>query len=322
MHAKPSARPRPSRAQLRHSVAPPPPSRTTTLPTLLALALPLLALALPAGATGQGAAEDGSRPGTRAGSGAGTDGDAARAPMGARGDAPGDAATAPWPFPEQERFRYAVRVGPIRAGEGTIESAPAAAGAPGAYLVSLSVEFGIPFFEVRDRQRSWISPDPLQTHRVEKVLQEGGDETRRSWSLDHEEGVVRPEGQGAGTEMPESALDGLGMLYLLRTLELEEGREFLLHRHFQPDGNPVRFRVVGRERIRVPAGRFRTVVVEPVIPALGVFREDRNARLWVTDDARRLIVQMESATKLGPLRMHLRDFEVADVGEGDAPGSR
>jgi hypothetical protein len=241
----------------------------------------------------------------------------------ARGDgATRGAATAAWPFPERERFRYAVRVGPIRAGEGTIESAPAPAGDPGAYRVSLVVEFGIPFFKVRDRQRSWISPDPLRTHRVEKVLREGGDETRKSWSLDHEEGVVRPEGQGAGTEMPASALDGLGMLYLLRTLELQEGKELRLHRHFQPHGNPVRFRVVGRERVRVPAGRFRTVVVEPVIPALGVFREDRNARVWISDDDRRLIVQMESATKLGPLRMYLRDVRVADAAEEDAPGNR
>lgn len=150
--------------------------------------------------------------------------------------------------------------------------------------------------------------DPLRTLRVRKRYRELGQETGGSWTLDHEEGVSRRGGDGQGEPMPRAALDGLGLLYLLRTMDLETGDTIRLERHFQAEHNPVVFRVVGRQRIRVPAGRFRTVVVEPVIPALAVFREDRDPRLWLTDDARRLIVRVESATRFGPLQLHLRRY--------------
>lgn len=214
-----------------------------------------------------------------------------------------------WPFPETERFGYSVRLGRLRLGEGEIAARPDSAAATGRLRrVSLLVDVGAAFVRVRNRQISWLATDPLRTLRVRKHYDEPGGERQARWTLDHEAGVARRRGGEPVTPMPEAALDGIGLLYLLRTLELAPGDTVRLERHFQPGENPVRFRVVDRERIRVPAGRFRTLVVEPVIPALGVFNEDRDARVWLTDDDRRLIVRVQSSTKLGPLRMHLREY--------------
>lgn len=214
-----------------------------------------------------------------------------------------------WPFPETERFRYSVRLGRLRLGEGEIAARPdSAAETGGLRRVSLLVDVGAAFVRVRNRQLSWLATDPLRTLRVRKHYDEPGGEREARWTLDHEAGVARRPGGEPVTALPDAALDGIGLLYLLRTMELAPGDTIRLDRHFQPDGNPVRFRVVDRERIRVPAGRFRTLVVEPVIPALGVFNEDRAARVWLTDDERRLIVRVQSSTKLGPLRMHLEEY--------------
>lgn len=227
----------------------------------------------------------------------------------------GDTTAAPrvqgWPFPDRESFEYAVRLGRLQLGRGEIVSRPeSSTDGPDVHRVTLTIDVGVAFAEIHDRHVSWLATDPLRTLRLRKRYRELGREKGGRWRLDHEAGVSVAEGEddGSRSPMPEAALDGLGLLYLLRAMPLEPGDTVRLDRHFQPDRNPVVFRAVGRERIRVPAGRFRTVVVEPVIPALDVFGEDRDARIWLSDDARRLIVRVESTTRVGPLQMHLREY--------------
>lgn len=236
-----------------------------------------------------------------------------------RSIAAGDTSAAPrvegWPFPDTERFEYAVRLGRLELGRGTIVSRPDTA-MPDVHArrVSLTIDVGVAFAQIHDSHVSWLATDPLRTLRLRKRYRELGREKGGQWRLDHEAGVSVAVGtdDGSRSPMPEAALDGLGLLYLLRTMPLEPGQTIRLDRHFQPEHNPVIFRVVGRERIRVPAGRFRTVVVEPVIPALDVFGEDRDARIWLSDDGRRLIVRVESTTRVGPLQMHLREYAAGE----------
>lgn len=216
-----------------------------------------------------------------------------------------------WPFPDTERFEYAVQLGRIQLGRGEITSRPdTSVASADAHRVSLTVDVGAAFAEIHDRHVAWIGTDPLRTLRLEKRYRELGEEKGGRWTLDHEAGVSvsRAPGDESRSPMPEAALDGLGLLYLLRSLPLEPGGTLRLDRHFQPENNPVVFRVLGHEKIRVPAGRFRTVVVEPVIPALDVFGENRDARIWLSDDERRLVVRVESTTRVGPLQMHLRKY--------------
>lgn len=216
-----------------------------------------------------------------------------------------------WPFPDTERFEYAVRLGRLQLGRAEITSRPdTSLAAADAHRISLTIDVGAAFAEIHDRHVAWIGTDPLRTLRLRKRYRELGEEKGGRWTLDHEAGVSvsRAPGGDSRSPMPEAALDGLGLLYLLRSLPLEPGGTVRLDRHFQPENNPVVFRVLGREQIRVPAGRFRTIVVEPVIPALDVFGEDRDARIWLSDDERRLVVRVESTTRVGPLQMHLRKY--------------
>lgn len=236
-----------------------------------------------------------------------------------RSIAAGDTSAAPrvegWPFPDTERFQYAVRLGRLELGRGTFDSRPDTAMPDvDARRVSLTIDVGVAFAQIHDSHVSWLATDPLRTLRLRKRYRELGREKGGRWRLDHEAGVSVAVGTDGGSRspMPEAALDGLGLLYLLRTMPLEPGETTRLDRHFQPEHNPVVFRVVGRERIRVPAGRFRTVVVEPVIPALDVFGEDRDARIWLSDDERRLIVRVESTTRVGPLQLHLREYAAGE----------
>lgn len=233
------------------------------------------------------------------------------------------APAASWSFGVGESFEYVVGLGPVKAGHATlsVEARESVAGIP-THRVVLHVQAGLVFFRADDRYESWIAAGPLRSVRVEQRVEEGTRRRRDRFELDYEAGCVRAlawdERTGGYVPAPEErgcsslsgpALDEVGFLYLLRTLPVEPGRTHRFDSHFLPDGNPVLFRVLGREEVRVPAGEFETIVVAPVLPGMAIFSTDADARLYVSDDPRRLLVKVTTSTKLGTLSLHLRRYE-------------
>ena len=229
---------------------------------------------------------------------------------------------APWRFAVGESLEYVVGFGPINAGRGllAVEAYEVYRGVP-AYRVSFTIEANVPFVVFKDHLTSWIATDPVRSLGIEKAIHEGDTRFRRRYELDYEQGAYRAEewddrrasyvpmngslGSGA---IPDPALDEVAFLYLMRLLALEPGARYEFGSHFEPTGNPVVFRVLGREKVRVPAGRFNTVVVDPVLPAMGIFSRDARARVYLSDDARRIIVKLTTSTKFGTITLHLREY--------------
>ncbi len=63
-------------------------------------------------------------------------------------------------------------------------------------------------------------------------------------------------------------------------------------------------KILRRERVIVPAGRFDTYVVEPDMKKVqGVFEKSKDARLlvWLTADSRHLMVKAESKVVVGAI---------------------
>lgn len=247
-----------------------------------------------------------------------------------------DAAGSDWRFPVGERAVYDVSValGSVRAprplGEArlTVEARDTVDGTA-AYRTSLEVEGGIPLvYRMDDRQVSWIAPDPIRSLRYEERLREGSYRRDRIYRLDQERGTYtrqdlkdgewRPVEEETDVPMPPEALDEISFLYLVRTLSLEPGRSYSFERYFEEEGNPVELEVLRREEVRVPAGRFETVVVRPRIQAGGLFGEEGRAEVYLSDDDRRIIVKIESRMKAGRADFVLTDYSPGDAPDGDA----
>ena len=91
---------------------------------------------------------------------------------------------------------------------------------------------------------------------------------------------------------------------------LEVGEEYSFSRYFKESGNPVILRVLRKEVVEVPAGTFRTIVVQPLIKTSGLFGQGGEAELYFSDDEHRYLVLMRSKVPLvGSLSLHLREIE-------------
>ncbi|HDH34554.1 MAG TPA: DUF3108 domain-containing protein, partial [Nitrospirae bacterium] len=57
--------------------------------------------------------------------------------------------------------------------------------------------------------------------------------------------------------------------------------------------------VLKKENISVPAGKFDTIVINPVLQTEGLFVRNGKMFIWLTDDERKIPVMFRSKVKIG-----------------------
>ena len=212
------------------------------------------------------------------------------------------------PFGVGERLDYQIRAG-IARGSATLEvpALDTVRGRPALQAV-FTTRGGIPGFRVNDRYDSWIDIATVSTLRYKEEVNEGFYERRRDYQFDPEHKRYI-EGRDTVTTV-DRPVDQTSIFYLIRTLDLRVGLDTSFNNYFMVDRNPIRIIVLGRERVKVPAGEFDAVVVRPIIKSKGMFSEGGDARVWISDDDRRIVLQIKAKVPGFPfgLNLYLREY--------------
>ncbi len=215
------------------------------------------------------------------------------------------------PFGPGEQSEYEVKLGPFSVGGAVMQvvNVEPVRSRP-SYHISWRIEGGIPLARVDDHFQSWIDVETLATLRSLKKVREVGYSADRHYEIYPEAGYWDRLDTGESEEMiTEFPLDDISFIYHVRSLSLEVGESYSLDRYFIADRNPVILRVLRKETIEVPAGTFETIVVRPIIKARGLFGEGGEAEIYLTDDARRILVRLTSRVRvLGSFSLHLASY--------------
>jgi hypothetical protein len=99
-------------------------------------------------------------------------------------------------------------------------------------------------------------------------------------------------------------------MYYVRTLPLEPGQSISIANHTDGKNYPLIVKVLGRERVKVDAGEFDCIVVEPILRGPGVFQQKGRLTVWLTDDHRRMPVLMKSKVVIGHVAAILKSYKV------------
>ena len=211
-----------------------------------------------------------------------------------------------------EHLEFSVRYGPIRAGVATMAIAELSevGGEPCFHIVTTarSSDFFSTFFYVNDRVESYIHTDTLLPLQFEKHLIEGDFRDNEVVLFDHDRNLAIYEGPQYVEILPK-AHDILSAFYSVRARDLEPGDVFNLESHVDGKNYPIRVTVHRRERVSVPVGEFDCVVVEPMLRTPGLFKHEGQLLVWLTEDGRRIPVQMKSKLTIGSISVVLTGVE-------------
>lgn len=175
-------------------------------------------------------------------------------------------------------------------------------------------------YRINNQFDSWVGRDDFLSRRFVQRFDETGQKRLNEYEIYPDSGYYTRPDVDTALATSVAPLDDTAFFYFVRTLDLVPGDTMEFDRYFRPDRNPVIIEVLERDTVDVPAGRFITTVIHPVIKGGGIFRESSNGRMWITDDERRLIVQMKIKFGFGTVTLRLREIHsAADKATGDVP---
>lgn len=162
------------------------------------------------------------------------------------------------------------------------------------------------FYPVRDTVSSIIDARGIYPLRFDKRLHEG------SYNAE----ILAVYNQAAHTLRTQDTLlniepfthDVLSAFYFIRTQKIDVGDTLDLAAVSGKKKYNLKVLCHGRENVEVPAGKFRTLVVEPVLKGDGLFKAKGKLTIWVTDDKAHIPVKMESKIPVGSIKAELTSW--------------
>ena len=226
--------------------------------------------------------------------------------------APAAAPTPPavYPFAVGEKLSYSAKLGMLTLGSATLE------------VASLDTVRGVESFRLRFRLKgknafyslddvleSWVGTSDLISRRFVQDFLENDKRKHRMFEIYPDSGYFRQEGIDTNLSTPAEPLDDAGFFYFVRVTPLEVGRKYTYERYFRKEKNPVTIAVLKREKLELPDGtKVACLVLHPTIDTKGLFSKRSDTRIWLTDDARRLPVQVRTKFPFGTITLRLKDM--------------
>jgi hypothetical protein len=173
-----------------------------------------------------------------------------------------------------------------------------------------STSFFDSFYRVRDRYESHLDVEGLFPWRFMQQIREGKYKRDFSARFDHDakkayttEGVY---------PLPPFTQDVLSAFYFMRTYDydkLKPGQKVTLQNFYKDSTYTLTIVYHKRETIEVVAGKFKTIVLEPIMEEGGLFKASGRILVWVTDDERKIPIKVDAEIPIGSITSELTEVK-------------
>lgn len=216
----------------------------------------------------------------------------------------------PEPFRPGESLRFSVQYGFIKAGTAWLEVPEVRDwnGRPSYLLVARAQSNGFfdKVYKVRNRIESVWDRERLFSWRYLEDRHEGKYTANDTMVFDPDSMFVRYK-NGQTYPIPRGAQDALSAFYYTRFQALPLGGSVTFEYHASRKSAPMVVKIIGRQTIKTPAGKFKCIAVEPMLKAGGIFKNKGRLVIWLTDDSRRMPVLMRSKVLIGSISVVLQE---------------
>jgi hypothetical protein len=214
---------------------------------------------------------------------------------------------ADYPFGVGERLEYSAKLGMLKLGEASLHVVGIEnVRGQQAFRFRFLLEGGNFLFRIKNTLESWTTVNGFRSLRFHNDNTENDTRRLRQYEIFPDSGFYRQAGKPESRPTPPNPVDDAAMLYFVRTASLEVGQTYRFNNYFEKEKNPLLVRVLKREKMNLPDGTsVDCLVLNPVIDDRGMFADRADARLWITDDALRIPVQIRSKYPFGAVTLKL-----------------
>ncbi len=164
-------------------------------------------------------------------------------------------------------------------------------------------------YKVRDRYETFIDKEGLFPWRFEQHIREGG--YKRDYSAYFDQRNNKAFTSEGVFDIPEYVNDIISAFYYSRTLDyskLKVNDEIHLKNFHKGKSHNLDLIYRGKEIIDVPAGKFKSILLEPIVKAGGLFKNEGRIYLWLSDDELKVPIKLKSKIVIGSIDAVLSEY--------------
>jgi cellobiose-specific phosphotransferase system component IIB len=215
-------------------------------------------------------------------------------------------------FAAGEHLKYAVRYFSVLGGYATlaVEALEDHQGRP-CYRLAAEAHSAFPFsnfYTVDDRLVSWFDAVDFFSWHFEKRVREGG--YREVFAVDYRQrehrAIRMKDGELPKTSaVPPFVQDLISTFYYFRLLDFQVGDRLSVPTQAGEKNYELVVEILGRETVRVEAGKFDCFLLKPHVKYDNVFQNKGDILMWVTADSRRIPIKIQSKILIGSVNLEL-----------------
>jgi hypothetical protein len=161
-------------------------------------------------------------------------------------------------------------------------------------------------YSVHDKYRTFVDVAGIFPYEFQQKIREGSYKRDFKATFDQINNLAIVEDKRYKIE--DNVQDILSALFYFRTFDLstKNNADIIELANFYKDTTyklPVK--IIKREIIKVPAGKFKTILVQPIIAEGSLFKFNNTISIWITDDSRKIPVKVATSIVIGDVGAEL-----------------
>ncbi|MFN3560975.1 MAG: DUF3108 domain-containing protein [Chloroherpetonaceae bacterium] len=168
------------------------------------------------------------------------------------------------------------------------------------------------FYRVDDRYETFIDKQGQFPHSFKQQIREGKYERDEWMEFFHEQGIAKSLIHNQEFKMVPYAQDILSAYFYTRTLNLramKDGSIIELNNVSDKEVIPLKIKIRNRDLLETELGVFRTIVIEPIVQGVGLFKSDGQILIWMTDDENKIPIRIKIKVIVGSLSADIESME-------------
>ncbi len=215
-------------------------------------------------------------------------------------------------FTRGEYLKYEVNYGFVTAGEAILKISDTVYNNRKCHLVEFTLNskpFFDVFYKVRDRYSTIIDSAGMFPWRFEQHIREGSYARDFVAEFDQINHVAATTNKTVS--IPPYVQDIMSAFYFSRTVDFTDfklGQKIRMQNFYKDSTYELDVKFKGRQQIKVDAGKFNCIIIEPLVKEGGLFKSEGKIYIWLTDDERRIPVMVTAKILIGNVDSELVEY--------------
>ena len=179
---------------------------------------------------------------------------------------------------------------------------------------------------INDNWGTYIDTAAIIPHGFYRILEEGRYRKFEYVDFDHDrqqavttilDKVTKKPREKTVTKVPRNVQDMVSGYYYIRTLDfskIKEGEVISIDAFFDQEQYDFKVRYLGKETLRTKLGKFRTIILQPLLPKNGLFTGEDAITVWMSDDANKIPLKVKASMFVGAVEIDIKKISGARNG--------